>query len=101
MNDYYERQMEHSYFVEDPEQYFSRMGVWFHWYNFLNIDTSAFLPNKEEWKKRCRELGIKTLDQYQLKNKEYPELPENPGDFYPDFSNIPYELNPSGGRRRR
>ena len=101
MKDYFDRQMEHSYFVEDPEQYFSRIGVWLHWYDFLNIDTSAFLPNKEEWKKRCRELSVKTLDQYQLKNKEYPELPENPGDFYPDFSNIPYELNPSGGRRRR
>ena len=96
---YYERQKEHSYFVEDPEQHFR--GLWKNWYHFLKIDTSGFIQNKNDWKKRCKELGINSLEKYKNMSKDYPELPDEPGEFYLGFSHIEAELNERTIRRRR
>ena len=95
---YYERQKAHSYFVEEHEQHFR--GIWKNWYHFLKIDTSGFIQNKNDWKKRCNELGINSLEKYKNRSKDYPELPDEPGEFYLGFSHIEAELNEKTTRRR-
>jgi superfamily II DNA or RNA helicase len=96
---YYERQKEHPYFVEEPEQHFR--GLWKNWYHYLKIDTGDFIQNKNDWKKRCNELGINSLEKYKNMSSNYSELPGEPGEFYLGFSHIEAELNERTTRRRR
>lgn len=100
--EYLESIDEHSYYFEDPESHFKRLGIWENWYDFLSVDTSKFIQTKDEWKKRCKELNIKSYQNYKEKISEYEELPEDPSDFYYNynFRNIDYELDNVRERRR-
>jgi superfamily II DNA or RNA helicase len=76
-------------YIKDPsityETYFRN------WYDFLNINTDNFIPTKSEWKKVCLSYG---LNQYNYNNQVecYPQLPDMPGEFYNDFTNLYNEL---------
>lgn len=89
------------YYIDDPVAYFKAKGVWTNWYDFIGTDTSAFIQHKHEWSSFCKEKNIETLDAYYMLCRQITHLlPQNPGDFYVDFTNIPSELGFNRGRRR-
>jgi len=91
-NDYLESREKHEYYIENPEMYFIKKGVWINWCDFLNYDTSKFIKTKEEWIKFCKEKNIKSIENYNKAMEIYEELPKNPNDFYREFTNIENEL---------
>jgi len=91
--DYLESREKHEYYIENPEMYFIKKGVWINWCDFLNYDTSKFIKTKEEWIKFCKEKNIKSIENYNETIEIYEELPMDPEDYYNDFTNIQKELN--------
>jgi predicted helicase len=91
--EYIEVKNNHSNYIEDPENYFKHKGVWTNWYDFLKIDKTKFIKDKREWQIFCNKKNIKTLLEYEKLCHECPELPQNPAEFYENFSNIMNELN--------
>lgn len=85
---YEERRAEHPTYIEDPRNYFK--DWWISWYNFLGVDTSKFPQTKADWIRVCKEKGILTWQQY--KNLNDQGLPENPSEFYEDFTNWDKEM---------
>lgn len=90
--DYYNNRNKHNYFIENPDNYFIKKGVWINWNDYLGYDVSKLIATKERWLNFCLEKEIKNLEEYIEATKIYPELPKDPEDFYNDFSNIEYEL---------
>ncbi len=99
--DYNQKKDIHKYFIEDPETYFRRKGIWRNWYDFLGIDTSIFIQNKEDWIKFCKEKNIINLEIYYENCKIYKELPLYPDIIYRNFSNINNELGEKKYRRNK
>jgi hypothetical protein len=97
---YQESENIHDYYISDPESYFRSKGVWKGLYDFLGYNTNMFIQNKEDWKQKCIQLGIVSIDDYNQKCELYNYLPKSPGDFYKKFSNIPNELSFNENRRR-
>lgn len=91
--DYYNNRNKHSDFIENPDNYFIKKGVWINWNDYLGYDTSKLIATKERWLNFCIEKEITNLNEYLEATKIYRELPKDPEDFYNDFSNIEYELN--------
>jgi len=91
--DYYNNRNKHNNFIENPDNYFIRKGIWISWNDYLGYDTSKLIATKERWLNFCIEKEITNLDEYLEATKIYPELPKDPEDFYNDFTNIEYELN--------
>jgi len=89
----------HRHWIPEPDIYFKGYHVWVSWYDFLGIDTSGYCKNKDEWRRFCMNVGIKSLEDYKEKSKIYKELPEMPEDIYINFSNITYELGINAKRR--
>jgi superfamily II DNA or RNA helicase len=87
------------FYISNPHEYFRTNCVWKNWYHFLGYDTSLFIQCKGQWKKRCNELNIKSLDDYNKISNEHIELPINPSDFYTNFIDIPFELEFKTKRR--
>ena len=69
--------------IEDPRSYFK--DWWISWYDFLGVDTSDFPQTKLEWVRLCKEMGLKTWDDY--KKAVTSALPMNPGEMYEDYTN--------------
>jgi superfamily II DNA or RNA helicase len=90
--DYYNSKTIHQNFMENPKEYFDKYGLWKSWYEFLSINTDNIIKTKEDWKKRCIQLKITSIEDYYKKQKENEELPEIPEEFYINFSNIQNEL---------
>jgi len=90
----------HRHFVEFPEEYFRKKGVWNGWYNFMGVDTAKFIQSKEDWINFCRELGIETIEDYFKSCQEYDILPKEPAEFYREFTSIPSELRIGKTRRK-
>jgi len=80
------------HWVASPDIYFARFGVWENWYDYLGVDTSGFIQDKELWRRMCQELGINSIIDYEEKSKIYKELPSMPEDFYSNFTDIISEL---------
>jgi superfamily II DNA or RNA helicase len=76
--------------LKKPEEYFGEL--WINWYDFLNIDTSEFIKDKQTWKKRCIELNIKDYSDYLKKTNKHKELPNMPEEFYYGFTNFEEEI---------
>lgn len=100
IEDYYNKKNIHTHYIEEPEKHFRNNGVWRNWYDFMGIDTSIFIQNKEEWIKFCKEKNIINLETYYENCKIYKELPLNPELFYKDFTNMKGMLNVSFKRRK-
>ena len=98
--EYIQQKNIHTHFIDSPEEYFKSKGVWNHWYDFMGVDTTKFIPSKQEWLHFCKEQNIKSLDEYYNYCEEYEFLPKEPADFYKDFTNIPSELGFNRTRRR-
>ena len=90
----------HEAYHPNPKDYFVKNGLWTNWYDFLGIDTSAFIQDKGQWKTKCQELHINSVQMYQKKCSEYPSLPLYPGEFYKGFTNIEHQLGLLNKRRR-
>jgi len=80
-------------YIDKPEEYFKSKGVWKNWLDFLGIDTSLFISNKQEWFSLCKQLNISSLEDYKNAASINERLPMNPGDFYINFTSISRELN--------
>ena len=82
----------HRHWIQEPDIYFKGYHVWVSWYDYLGIDTSGYCKNKDEWCRFCRNVSIKSLEDYKEKSKIYKELPEMPNEFYCHFNDILSEL---------
>jgi predicted helicase len=83
---------QHSNYIDNADEYFTKNGVWKSWYDFIGLDTNKFIKSKEEWKEFCIKLGINSLEKYKEESEKYDCLPKSPVDFYQEFTNIPLEL---------
>ena len=88
-------------YIKNPEEYFKLKGVWTNWYDFMGIDTSKFIQDKNEWIKFCKENNVKSLIDYNnLCKLNVILLPANPADFYKEFVSILIELELNTKRRK-
>lgn len=86
--EYEQSQKVHPRFIEAPESYFK--DYWISWYHFLGIDTSTFPQTKFDWIRVCKEREITSWEHYKSLGNQ--DLPTNPGEMYPDFTNWDLEF---------
>jgi len=99
--DYVNKQFEHINYISQPEEYFKLKGVWTNWYDFMGINTSKFIQNKNDWVNFCKENNVKSLIDYNnLCKLNELLLPANPADFYKEFISISIELELDTKRRK-
>ena len=96
--EYIQSENKHQHFINEPEDYFTKNGVWINWYDFMNIDTSVFIQDKDEFVKFCIEKKI-NKNNYNENCKIYNCLPNIPDYFYKDFTFS--QLNNSVRKRRK
>jgi len=89
----------HKMYIKNPEEYFNSKGVWTNWYDFMGINTKIFIQDKNDWIIFCKDKNIESLDDYYELCKKHSNLPNEPIDFYKNFSNINYELKINKERR--
>ena len=82
-NAYEESKANHPRFIENPKEYFN--DYWISWYHFLGIDTSRFPYTKADWIRVCKDRDIHSWTQY--KSLQCEDLPKNPGEMYPEYTN--------------
>jgi hypothetical protein len=87
-------------YIINPEEYFRLKGVWTTWQDFLGIDTSKFIQDKNDWIQFCKEKNVSSLEDYAIISNEYVILPKDPADFYKEFSSILIELELYTKRRK-
>ena len=68
----------------DPKDHFG--SVFINWYDYLGIDTSNFIQNKNDWINFCKEKNVKSLNDYYNLCEIHNFLPRNPVEFYKDFT---------------
>ena len=90
--EYIEKKSHHKMYIPEPEDYFSKKGVWTNWYDFIGYDTTQFIQSREEWIKFCKEKNVYSINDYKKLCDKYKELPRNPSNFYTHFTNIQNEL---------
>jgi len=88
-----EIKMIHNNYIENADEYFKLNGVWTNWYDFIGIDTSVFIKDKQEWIRFCKKENVSSVEEYHKLCNKYEFLPKTPSEFYINFSNIHYELN--------
>ena len=77
--------------IDNPPVHYH--GVWTNWYDYLSINYSQWIKNKNEWISFCKKLNINSIEEYYEMVNVYKNLPPEPEYFYKDFKNITYELN--------
>lgn len=91
--DYHNKKEEISYIYKiDPENYFKNSGVWKDAYDFFNVDITIFPKGKDAWIRKCRELKVRSLEDYLEKCKDHLELPLYPEIIYKDIKTLEIEL---------
>lgn len=78
-------------YIDDPRDHFG--NIFRSWYDFLQIDTSNFIQDKNEWITFCKNNNVKSLDNYYNLCKIHNNLPRMPNEFYNNFTNMGNELN--------
>ena len=90
---YNQSQNERSHFISNPVEYFKAKGVWINWYDFMGTDTTKFIQTKDEWKKFCKKLNIKSVGDYEKACELNINLPIYPEEIYKDYiGNMQSEL---------
>jgi len=89
----------HDHYIENAEEYFKKKVVWENWQDFIGVDTSKFIENKDDWRQFCLHKKISSLEMYNDLSDKYKQLPKEPAEFYRDFTNIPKELSFTFKRR--
>jgi len=70
-DDYEKKKIE--YFLDKyPEKKYKH--IWNGWYEYLGIDTSNFIKDKEQWKKYCRKINITSIEDYYIKTWGFYEV---------------------------
>ena len=100
VSEYYTRKEENPQHLNNPEDYFKKCGVWKNYYDFIGRNNNDLL-DLESWKLKCKELEIKTVDDYNQKIKIYNCLPPEPEYYYSSFRGILPELDISIVNTRR
>jgi superfamily II DNA or RNA helicase len=90
--EYFERKSVHINYIEEPEEYFKKKGVWNNWYDFIGVDTKKFIQSKQDWIKFCKEKNVKSFEDYEKLCTLFDNLPKEPVYYYIDFTNISNEL---------
>ena len=80
----------HNHYIDKPEEYFK--GIWINWYDFLGVDTSKFIQDKNDWINFCKDHNVESLDDYNELCKTDTRIPINPADFYKECLDISIEL---------
>lgn len=75
----------------EPDEYF--VNIWKNWYHYLGVNTSIFIQTKEKWVNECKKEGISNLEEYLILCKNDVRFPDEPEEFYINFTNILNELN--------
>lgn len=88
----------------DIERYFKSKGVWTDkgWYDLLSIDTTKYPTTKDEWKHKCQEKNIKSIEEYKTYcEHSESDLPSEPDKLYHKewTTSIEIELGISRPRR--
>jgi superfamily II DNA or RNA helicase len=81
--DYMTHTEKNNFFYPDPISAFR--DDWISWSDFLCIDTSKYPSTKIEWIILCTARNILTWEAYQ--SSTYEDLPKNPVEVYPDYTN--------------
>ena len=89
---YVEKYLHHKMYIPQPEEYFSKKGVWTNWYDFIGVDTLQFIQSKQHWILFCKKHKIFSITDYKNLCDIYKELPKTPSEFYTHFTNIQNEL---------
>lgn len=84
-SEYIQSEKKRQHFINEPEDYFTKNGVWKNWYDFMNVDTYVFIQDKDEFVKFCKEQKI-NKNNYDENCKIYNCLPNIPDYFYKDFT---------------
>ena len=84
--------------IQNPDEKYT--PYWITWIEFLGIDTSNYIKDKNDWIKKCKKLNVNSIENYKKLCKVYDELPSMPEEFYVNFSNLPNELGLLNNRRR-
>lgn len=74
---------ENNFYYPDPISTFRE--EWVSWADFLSIDTSKYPATKKDWITLCTNRNILTWEAYQ--SSTYEDLPKNPVEVYPDYTN--------------
>ncbi len=79
--------------IDNPPVHFH--GIWTNWFDYLSIEFSQWIKNKNEWKTFCKELNINNIEEYYEMVKVHKNLPPEPEYFYnyDTSSNLSYELD--------
>ena len=96
-SEYIQSKNKHQHFINEPQDYFTKNGVWKNWYDFMNVDTYVFIQDKDEFVKFCKEKKI-NKNNYDENCEIYNYLPNIPDYFYKDFTFS--QLNNSVRKRR-
>ena len=100
VSEYHKRKDDNLHYLNNPEDYFKKCGVWKNYYDFIGRNNNDLL-DLESWKLKCKELEIKTVDDYNQKIKIYNCLPPEPEYYYSSFRGILPELDISIVNTRR
>ena len=90
--EYHKRKEENLHYLNNPEDYFKKCGVWKNYYDFIGRNNNNLL-DLESWKLKCIQLEIKNIDDYNQKIKIYNCLPPEPEYYYSSFRGILPELD--------
>ena len=85
-------------YINQPDEYFGH--IWTNWYDFLQVDTSHFIQDKDDWIKFCKEKNVLSINDYYILCNIYNNLPREPAEFYIGFVSIPIELGLYTKRRK-
>ncbi len=77
-------------YIENPKEYFGH--IWTNWYDFLQVDTSIFIQDKNDWKNFCQNNNVLTVKDYYDLCDIYKQLPREPSQFYIGYTNLGHEL---------
>ncbi len=78
-------------YIENPQEYFGH--IWTNWYDFLQVNTTNYIQDKDDWIKFCKEKNVLSPDDYYILYNIYNELPHDPDEFYRFFTNMWNELD--------
>ena len=74
-----------------PNEYFGH--IWTIWYDFLQVDISHFIQDKDDWIKFCKEKNVLSVNDYNDLCNIYNKLPFEPSEFYRFFTHLGDELD--------
>lgn len=78
-------------YIENPQEYFGH--IWTNWYDFLQVNTSNFIQDKDDWVRFCKEKNVLSVNDYYILCETCDNLPKEPAQFYKFYTNLGNELD--------